>query len=115
MEEILKSLAAVTALAVEGVAVVLIAYGAGEALVNVVNHIMHGRSLEGWRHDLFLRFGIWLLLGLQFALAADIVRSVIAPTWNEIGELGAIALIRTFLNYFLEMDMREAREGIEKT
>ena len=38
-------------------------------------------------------------------LAADIVRSAIAPTWNDIGQLAAIAAIRTFLNYFLERDL----------
>jgi uncharacterized membrane protein len=53
---------------------------------------------------------MWLLFGLQFALAADIVRSVISPTWNDIGQLAAIALIRTFLNYFLERDLTEIRE-----
>jgi uncharacterized membrane protein len=53
---------------------------------------------------------MWLLLGLEFELAADIVRSVISPTWQEIGELGAIAVIRTFLNYFLEKDLQHADE-----
>lgn len=43
-------------------------------------------------------------------MAADIVRSVIAPTWMEIGQLGAIAVIRTFLNYFLEKDLEKAGE-----
>jgi uncharacterized membrane protein len=51
---------------------------------------------------------MWLLLGLQFALAGDIVRSAISPTWNDIGQLAAIAAIRTFLNYFLERDLEEA-------
>ena len=51
-------------------------------------------------------FGIWLLLGLQFALAADMVRSMISPSWNDIGQLAAM---RTFLNYFLERDLAEAR------
>jgi len=60
-----------------------------------------------------VRFGIWLLLGLQFALAADIVRSVISPSWNDIGQLAAIALIRTFLNYFLERDLAEAEKSQE--
>ena len=50
---------------------------------------------------------MWLLLGLEFELAADIIRSVISPTWKDIGELGAIAVIRTFLNYFLEKDLEE--------
>ena len=43
-----------------------------------------------------------------FELAADIVGSVISPTWMEIGQLGAIAVIRTFLNYFLEKDLEGA-------
>ena len=63
----------------------------------------------GWRNAVLARFGAWLLLGLEFALAADIVGSVIAPTWNDIGQLASIALIRTFLNYFLEKDIDEAR------
>jgi uncharacterized membrane protein len=44
----------------------------------------------------WLGFGGWLLLGLEFELAAGIVRTAIAPTWTEIGQLGAIAVIRTF-------------------
>jgi hypothetical protein len=63
----------------------------------------HGRKKAIWR-----RFGTWLLLGLEFELAADIVRSVIAPDWMDIGQLGAIAVIRTFLNYFLEKDLEHA-------
>ncbi|HEX4859758.1 MAG TPA: DUF1622 domain-containing protein [Rhizomicrobium sp.] len=108
MDEVLKQLSAYTALAVEAAAVVLIAYGAAEALIAAVGHMLHGRSIAGWRKQLFVRFGVWLLLGLQFALAADIVRSVIAPTWQDIGQLAAIAAIRTFLNHFLERDLDEA-------
>ena len=50
----------------------------------------------------------WLLLGLEFMLAADIVRTVISPSWNDIGKLAAIAVIRTFLNFFLERDLEAA-------
>jgi len=57
------------------------------------------------KKEVWLRFGVWLLLGLEFELAADIIRSAIAPTWAEIGQLAAIAVIRTFLNYFLEQDL----------
>jgi hypothetical protein len=42
---------------------------------------------------------------LEFALGADIVRTAIAPTWDDIGQLAAIAAIRTFLNFFLERDL----------
>jgi uncharacterized membrane protein len=57
---------------------------------------------------------VWLLLGLEFALAADIITSVISPTWQDIGELGAIAVIRTFLNYFLEHDLEHAESAAER-
>lgn len=59
-----------------------------------------------------MQFGIWRLLGLEFQLAADVVRTVIAPRWNEIGQLAAIGLIRTFLNYFLEKDLKEYEPGL---
>jgi len=107
-EEFLHGLAGYTALAVEGVAVVIIAYGGLEALVHVIGHVLRGNtSPAGWRKSVFVRLGVWLLLGLLFALAADIVRSVISPTWNDIGQLAAIAVIRTFLNHFLERDLDE--------
>lgn len=54
---------------------------------------------------------MWLILGLEFELAADIVRSAISPSWSDIGQLGAIAAIRTVLNYFLEKDIKEFEES----
>ncbi|MDG2527040.1 DUF1622 domain-containing protein [Stenotrophomonas sp. HITSZ_GD] len=65
------------------------------------------------RRLLWMDYGRWLVAALTFQLAADIVESAIAPTWEAIGQLGAIAVIRTFLNYFLERDMEEVREREE--
>jgi uncharacterized membrane protein len=111
MEAILRQCSAVIAQLVEAVAILLIAYGAAEAFANSGRHFFRRTHDAGWRKALFVRFGIWQLLGLQFALAADIVRSVISPSWNDIGQLAAIALIRTFLNYFLERDLAEAEKS----
>jgi len=108
MEATLSTITGYAALGVEAAAVLLIAYGSIDAFVKVVGHVLRGRLPTGWRREVFVRFGVWLLLGLQFALAADILHSIIAPTWNQIGELGAIAAIRTFLNYFLEKDIEGA-------
>ncbi len=60
-----------------------------------------------------LRLGRWLALALEFELAADILRTAIAPSWSEIGQLAAIAAIRTALNYFLqqEIDRAAQRQG----
>jgi uncharacterized membrane protein len=110
-EAVLRGLAGYTALAVEAAAVLIIGYGALEALVHVARDVARGNTPAGWRKSIFVRLGVWLLLGLQFALAADIVRSVISPTWNDIGQLAAIAVIRTFLNYFLEKDLDEFFSG----
>jgi uncharacterized membrane protein len=51
----------------------------------------------------------FLALALEFQLAADILSTAIAPSWDQIGKLGAIAVIRTLLNYFLMREMREEK------
>src|SRR5262245_19157225 len=58
-----------------------------------------------------LGFSRYLSLALEFQLASDILSTAIAPSWEEIGKLGATATIRTALNYFLS---REMQEYIEK-
>ena len=51
----------------------------------------------------------YLALALEFQLGADILSTAIAPSWEQIGKLGAIAVIRTALNYFLSREMRDER------
>ena len=58
-------------------------------------------------------FGGWLVVALEFQLAADIVGTIISPTTAHLIELGAIALIRTFLNYFLNKELDEQSEVIK--
>ena len=64
-----------------------------------------------------LRLGAWLALALEFQLGADILSTTVAPTFEELGRLGAIALIRTFLNYFLHQELadEEKRESQLRT
>ena len=58
----------------------------------------------------------YLALALEFQLGADILSTAIAPSWEQIGKLGAIAVIRTALNFFLSKEMQEERKqsGNEK-
>jgi uncharacterized membrane protein len=59
----------------------------------------------------WLRYARWLVAGLTLQLAADIIETSISTSWQTIGRVGAIAVIRTFLNYFLERDVeRQQRE-----
>lgn len=54
-----------------------------------------------------LSFGRWLALALEFQLGADILATTVAPTFEALGKLGAIAIIRTFLNFFLNKELVE--------
>jgi uncharacterized membrane protein len=60
-----------------------------------------------------LTLGRSLALALEFLLGADILRTAVAPGWQEIGQLAAIAVIRTFLNYFLQHELDSAAARAE--
>lgn len=62
-----------------------------------------------------LSLGRFLTLGLEFQLAGDILRTAIAPTFTQIGQLAAIAAIRTVLNYFLGKEIEKEREEVERS
>ena len=108
MEELFIQAARAAVLLIEAAAVLVITFGSLEALFKLLPVMARPSASHGIRKAIWRRFGVWLLLGLEFALAADIITSVISPTWQDIGELGAIAVIRTFLNYFLEHDLENA-------
>jgi len=61
-----------------------------------------------------LKFGGWLVLALEFQLASDIIKTTVAPSYENLIQLGAIAVIRTFLNYFLSKELVELPELISK-
>jgi len=112
VEQLFAGFARDVALAIEVVAVLVIAYGSGEAAVRVAGRVFGRAAVFGRRKEVWLGFAMWLILGLEFELAADVVRTVIAPSWDELGRLGAIAVIRTFLNYFLEKDLEQYGEAV---
>lgn len=108
MEELFKEIAGHVALGIEAVAVLVVAAGTVEAVVNALR-LVSARSRPDAMRELWMRYARWLVAGLTFQLAGDIVHTAVAPTWDEIGRLGAIAAIRTFLAYFLDRDMEERR------
>jgi len=72
--------------------------------------VMYGSDTGHERRDVWLRYARWLVAGLTFQLAADIIETSISPSWQQIGQVAAIAIVRTFLNYFLERDLTEIRD-----
>ena len=94
---------------IDAMALIVIMIGTVEAFVAAMRglftkHTGHERRM------VWMGYGRWLIAGLTFQLAADILETSIRTSWESIGQLGAIAVIRTFLNYFLEKDIVETRE-----
>jgi uncharacterized membrane protein len=96
---------------IDFMALAVILVGSAEAFLNGVR-VMLRNDDEGLHavRSVWLRYSRWLIAGLTFQLAADIIETAVAPTWDDIGRLGAIAVIRTVLSYFLERDQNEVRE-----
>lgn len=110
MEIMLHEIAHYVALAIEAVAIAIIAFGALEAVIAIVRvGVLPGMTNDD-RRAVWLTFARWLVAGLTFQLAADLVNTSLAPTWDELGHLAAIAAIRTFLSYFLDREVEDTRD-----
>ena len=94
--------------AIEGIAAVLIGLASLEAAVGAGNLFIRRRLSSASKEEIRLRLGMWLSLALEFEIAADILRTTIAPGWDGIGKLAAIVALRTVLNYFLQMEISRA-------
>ena len=119
--EYLKQITIWLASGTEAAAALIIALAAFEATVRSLLLFVHrsarapgpdGHDAHDVKEEIRLKLGRWLALSLEFALAADILRTAVAPTWDEIGKLAAIAVLRTALNFFLqrEIDTAQARQ-----
>ena len=116
--DLFKQLTIWLANGVEGAAAIVIGLAAIEGTVSALllflprprRAAMPG-SAQDAKEAVRLRLGRWLAVALEFETAADILRTAVAPTWTEIGQLAAIVVLRTALNYFLqrEIDKAESR------
>ncbi len=95
---------------IDAMALVLIALATVVVFVQALRLTLRGHLTNVERRDLWLGYGRWLVAGLTMQLSADIIESSIYTSWDAIGQLAAIAVIRTFLNYFLERDIADVRE-----
>jgi uncharacterized membrane protein len=87
----------------------VIAVAVVRGLLRYLPHMFgHQSTSETFTEGIRLQLGKSLALALEFALAADILKTAVAPTLAVIGQLAAIAALRTFLNYFLDQELRES-------
>ena len=111
LSEILRALAQTLATIVEGVGVLIVAVAVVVAVGRYLGALV-GRAQPFPPDGLRLQLGRSLALALEFLLGADILRTAVEPSWEEIGRLAAIAAIRTALNYFLQVEIElEARSA----
>jgi uncharacterized membrane protein len=108
MEEVFKLWTSHLASAVEAIAALVIAFAVIEATVRTFTLFAHLRRSQSAKEQIRLRLGRWLAVALEFEVAADILRTAIAPSWNELGQLAAIIVLRTVLNYFLQKEIDRA-------
>ena len=90
---------------IEGIAIFILALAIVKAVKELVlrNRLMdREEKLSQVRLDL----GVALALSLEFLLAADIAATAVSPSWDAVGKLAAISGIRTFLNFFLEREVK---------
>ena len=111
-EEVLREYVDLLVRLVEAAGALIIFVGAVVAFVRLVQAILRPKTERRFTR-IRLGLGRYLALGLEFQLASDILSTAIAPTYEEIGKLAAIAAIRTALNYFLGREIREEREEVE--
>jgi uncharacterized membrane protein len=69
--------------------------------------ILHPLQAMQLNEAIRLKLGSYLVLALEFFIAGDIVKTIITPTWQTLGILGAIVVIRTILSYFLTKDIKK--------
>lgn len=106
MEETAKSIATYLSLSIEILGALVIGLALVQFLIGYIPALFKQKQYVSntW---LRVRFGSSLTIALELLLAADILQTAVAPTWDDIGKLAAIATIRTGLNFFLEKELKE--------
>lgn len=99
-------------LVIESLGAVIIAIGVVIALALLARALARPTA-PGSFTRVRLVLGSYLVLGLEFQLAADVLKTAVAPSFTEIGQLAAIAAIRTLLNYFLTKEIASERAELE--
>jgi len=111
VEELLQRVVGVLVTVVEACGAAVIIVGAVWAFARFVWVGLRHRDTEAFV-PVRLTLGRFLALGLEFQLAGDVLRTAVAPSFRELGQLAAVAAIRTALNYFLAREIAEERRQV---
>jgi uncharacterized membrane protein len=107
MQDLVKLIANYIAISAEAIAVIFIVIGILGALAIYASKTFLFRQDYKAMTESRTHLGHSLSVALEFLIAADILKTAIAPTWEDIGQLAAIVGIRTVLNFFLHRELKE--------
>lgn len=105
LEHSLSLLAGTLKLVLEGISLLCVLMGLLTTGQLLLSRNRRSRTSSPSLANMRLNFGRWLSLALEFQLAADIVNTTVAPSFDALAKLAVIALIRTFLNFFLTKEL----------
>jgi uncharacterized membrane protein len=108
MEEIAKQVTIDVSHAVEILAAVIIGIAVIKVLINYISSI-NPSAKKLTKEEIRVKFGSSVAVALELLLGADVLATAVAPSWNDIGQLASIAIIRTALNYFLERELKHVK------
>lgn len=109
MEEIAKQITINISLAVEILAAIIIGVAVIKTLFNYFL-LLKSRYSKISKEEIRVQFGSSVAISLELLLGADVLATAVAPSWDELGKLAAIAIIRTTLNFFLERELKHIKE-----
>ncbi len=95
---------------IHAMALLIVAFGTVQAFLHSVRAMLNPSPAGRHFHTAYIQYARWLVGGLTFQLAADVIETAFSPSWDEIGRLAAISVIRTFVNFFLERDLAEVEK-----
>jgi uncharacterized membrane protein len=104
-EEVLQEFALFLKIVLESLAILIVAI----AVILTLQKTLRMRRNHVLQETIRLELGVMLALSLEFLLAADIVGTAVSPSWDAVAKLAAITGIRTFLNFFLQREVKELR------
>ena len=113
MEEIAKQITLIISHAAEILSAFIIGLAIIKVLINYLTRI-HPSNKKISKEEIRVHFGGSVAVALELLLGADVLATAVAPSWNDIGKLAAIAILRTALNYFLARELKHMHNITEQ-
>ncbi len=109
MEAIAKTITIYVSHTLEIISALVIATGLLQLIFNYFNSLSK-EKINLTAEQARIKFGSAVAVALELLLGADVLATAVAPSWDDIGKLAAIATIRTVLNYFLERELKHTHQ-----